>query len=151
MAIDLSQLPVEQQAFLKAHPELLKALENEVPKQVSRFQAREKARASWQKQYEDDPRVKQAMDKADELRRQYDPELMRINDLFLKQAIATRARICPQCGEGDMGNKMNGAPWCVKCNVVLVSKENADKWLKIRPISKFEGLKRDFEDLTGGT
>ena len=27
--------------------------------------------------------------------------------------------ICPKCGESDRGNRMNGKPWCFRCNVAL--------------------------------
>jgi len=28
---------------------------------------------------------------------------------------------CPKCKENDKGNKLNGCPWCIKCNIPLES------------------------------
>ena len=36
--------------------------------------------------------------------------------------------VCPVCGEGDHGNRMNGKAWCVKCNVPLITVEKAEEW-----------------------
>jgi hypothetical protein len=41
--------------------------------------------------------------------------------------------ICPQCGDSDHHNRMNGKPWCMSCNLPLMSKEKAEKWVKPQP------------------
>ena len=39
--------------------------------------------------------------------------------------------VCPQCGETNShGNKMNGKPYCFKCNLQMVRKEKAENWVK---------------------
>lgn len=37
---------------------------------------------------------------------------------------------CPECGDVDHHNRMNGKPWCMKCNCVLVPE--GEKRMKIR-------------------
>jgi altronate dehydratase len=59
-----------------------------------------------------------------------DPALQEINRHFREQTKTTTLLICPICGESDKGNKMNGKPWCFKCNTVLVPKDKLGKWLK---------------------
>jgi len=42
--------------------------------------------------------------------------------------------VCPSCGETNShGNRMNNKPFCFKCNLVMVSKEKAEKWVKTQP------------------
>jgi len=57
--------------------------------------------------------------------------------------------VCPSCGEGNKGNIVNKKPWCIKCNVPLVSKEKIKKWMrgKTRVLTKEEFLKRQFKGL----
>lgn len=38
--------------------------------------------------------------------------------------------VCPVCGGGDDGNRMNGKPWCFECNVPLMTVEKAADWVK---------------------
>jgi endogenous inhibitor of DNA gyrase (YacG/DUF329 family) len=39
--------------------------------------------------------------------------------------------VCPSCGETNShGNTMNGRPLCWKCQLVMISKEKAEKWVK---------------------
>jgi len=35
--------------------------------------------------------------------------------------------ICPKCKGKDMGNRMNGKPWCMICNIALMTTEEAEK------------------------
>lgn len=48
--------------------------------------------------------------------------------------------ICPQCGDPDRRNTMNGRPWCMKCNVELMPKTKVEKWnkkvMKIRLVNR---------------
>jgi len=39
--------------------------------------------------------------------------------------------VCPQCGETDSrGNRMNGKPFCFKCQLVMISREKVKNWIK---------------------
>jgi len=57
--------------------------------------------------------------------------------------------VCPCCGEGDNGNRMNGKPWCIKCNVALASKAKMKKWMttKVKILTKQEFLKKQLKGL----
>jgi cell division protein FtsB len=74
-----------------------------------------------------------------------DPALQEINRRFREQTKTTTSLTCPNCGESDKGNKMNGKPWCFKCNTVLVPKDKVAKWkgqIKVLPKSLKDELKR---------
>ena len=130
------------------------ALLAEAPEQWERFQQnkakRVKGLPKWKRELEDiDGKVADAWANAEELRRQYDPELMRINaNLDRKMDTPVGGLRCPKCGEPDKHNKMNGKPWCIKCNVALESPFQVKKRLpdmKALPKSKrldvtFKGL-----------
>lgn len=159
MTIDLSNLSQEKRAFLKVYPELLENLEKEIPKQVAGFKKREEKRrrgkAKWQHDLEDvDRRVEEARRKADKLRREYmlDPALREINRKFMDKVEAVAGKlICPQCGEGDKGNRMNDKPWCFKCQAVLVPKDKLEKWQKLPKIKVVDkNLKDELKRLNSG-
>ena len=38
--------------------------------------------------------------------------------------------VCPVCGGGDEGNRMNGKPWCMKCNAPLMTVKKMAGWVK---------------------
>jgi len=101
------------------------ALLAEAPKQWTHFQRnktkRLKGLPKWKRELEDiDGKVADAKAHAEELRRRYDPELMRITaNLDRKMGMPVGGLRCPECGEPDRHNKMNGKPWCMKCNVAL--------------------------------
>lgn len=39
--------------------------------------------------------------------------------------------ICPSCGETDShGNRMGNKPFCMKCQLPMISREKAEKWVK---------------------
>jgi formylmethanofuran dehydrogenase subunit E len=105
--------------------ELEAALLAEAPKQWERFQKnrlkRMKGKVKWQREIDEiDSKVADAKAKAEELRRKYDPELMRITaNLDRKMGAPAGGLRCPKCGESDRHNMMNGKPWCMKCNVPL--------------------------------
>lgn len=116
----------------------------EAPKQWERFQKnrtkRLKGLPKWKRELEEiDSKIADARVKAEELRRQYDPELMRINaNLERKLGVAEGLR-CVKCGEPDRGNKMNGKSWCMKCNIALESPSLVKKRfpdVKVLPKSK---------------
>jgi len=141
MPIDLSRLSPEKRAFLKAYPDLLKSLEQTIPLQVQRVQTRklrvEKGKPKWERELDE------AIRKAEELRRRYDPMLMEIERKLMSKAVAVSGLVCPVCGEGDKGNKVNGKPWCLKCNVPLVAKDKVEKW---RRLPKVKVLPKDLRD-----
>jgi hypothetical protein len=144
MPIDISQLSPEKRAFLKANPEFLKSLEEQILRQVAGVQKREekleKGKGKWQRDLEE------AMDRAEKLRREYDPLLREIQDNFERKLEVVKGEdslVCPECGEGDKGNKMNGKPWCFKCNVTLMPKSQVAKWLKL---PKTKTLRSSFKD-----
>jgi formylmethanofuran dehydrogenase subunit E len=134
--------------------ELEAALLAEAPKQFMRYQKnrskRLKGLPKWRRELEEaDNRVTDAKVMADELKRQHDPELMRINSLLeRKMPLSAGGLRCPKCHEGDRGNRMNGKPWCMACNVALESPFLVKKRLpnvKVLPKSKrldvtFRGL-----------
>ena len=159
MTVDISQLSPEKRAFLNVNPELLKSLEQQIPKQIAGVQKREeklrKGKAKWQRDLEDvDRRVREARAKADELRREYDPLLREIQDKLLRKLDVVKGEdslVCPKCGEGNKGNKMDGKLWCFKCNVPFVPKGQVEKWLRL-PKTKVlrRSLKDDFDRLVSG-
>lgn len=57
------------------------------------------------------------------------PHMRQITET-LKRKHSAGGLVCPVCGEGDEGNRMNGKPWCMKCNVPLMTKEKAKSWVK---------------------
>jgi hypothetical protein len=144
VTIDISQLPQEKRAFLKANPEFLKSLEQQIPKQVAAVQKREekleKTKAKWQRDLDE------AKGRAEKLRREHDPLLREIQDKLLRKLDVVKGEdslVCPKCGEGDHGNKVNGKPWCFKCQVPLVPKDVVAKWLKL---PKMKVLRRSLKD-----
>jgi len=144
VTIDISQLSPEKRAFLKVNPELLKSLEQQIPRQVAGVQKREekrkKTRAKWQCDLDE------AVGRAEKLRREYDPLLREIQGKLLRKLDVVKGEdslVCPKCGEGDKGNKMNGKPWCFKCNVTLMPKNQVAKWLEL---PKMKVLRRNFKD-----
>lgn len=45
-------------------------------------------------------------------------ELVRINTIVEKKDVMITS-FCSTCGDVDRGNKLNGKPWCFKCNLPL--------------------------------
>lgn len=97
--------------------ELEAALLAAVPKKFERYQTnrlkREHGKVKWQQE------IGKVTARAEEVRRQYDPELMRIDANLERKVGSAIGFHCPKCGERDMGNRMEGKPWCMKCNVPL--------------------------------
>lgn len=48
----------------------------------------------------------------------------------LRRKHAPSGLICPSCGDRDHGNRMNGKPWCLKCNAPLMTAEKAEMWVE---------------------
>lgn len=158
MTIDTSNLGPEQQEWLKANPEFLKGLEADIPRQLAYAEAsqrkKDKGKAKWQRELESvTRRVDEAKRHAEELQRRYDPELMKINQRFMETTVkGDNELVCPVCMEGDNNNKMNGKPWCIKCNSPLIPKSKVEKWKKlpnVKVVSQDSKMKRSNFDLYG--
>ena len=133
--------------------ELEAALLAEAPKQWKRFQKnklkREKGKAKWQREIDEiDGKVADAKAHVEELRRQYDPELMRINANLGRKYGVSGGLKCPVCGEENHGNVMNGKPWCMKDNVALESPFLVKKHLlDVKVLPKQKRLEQTFRGL----
>lgn len=87
-------------------------------------------------------------EKVEALRRKYDPMLMEITKKLERNVVSTSEFVCPVCGGGDKGNKINGKLWCFKCNSPLVPKNKLAKWKKAAEVKVvLNGLKKDLERL----
>lgn len=118
--------------FLKAHPDLLRSLEREIPREAHRAEnvkdKHNRTKSHWQKQ------LAEATTKSEKLKHKYllDPALREIQHKFMESVEVekgSKSLVCPVCGSGDMGNRMNGKPWCFKCNSPL-SKDKMARQLK---------------------
>lgn len=158
MTLDLSNLTPEKRAFLKAHPDLLKSLETGMVKQAGKVQNRKlkEQRGKSKLQRDLDCKVEKIKDNTAKLRRKYDPHLMRIQSSFISTLDVdrgTKGVVCPVCGRSDEEcghNKMNGKPWCFKCNSPLIPKSKLKKWRKtvvkaLRPSLKDEFKRRGLD------
>jgi hypothetical protein len=129
------------------------ALLAEAPRQWTRFQRnklkREKGKPKWQREIDGiDGKVADAKARAEEVRRQYDPVLMRINELLERKTGSPVGGLrCPICGGPDMNNRMDDKPWCMKCNVPLVSPFLVKKRLLVKALPKTKRLDVTFRRL----
>ena len=80
-------------------------------------------------------KVEEARRHADRIRRE--AELMsnegarEITENLRKLHSTESGVVCPQCGETNShGNRMNGKPFCFRCNLIMISKEKAKNWVK---------------------
>lgn len=83
----------------------------------------------------------------EEMRIMSDPHLREITEAMRARNRVSGGLVCPRCGDIDHGNKMNKKPWCIKCNLPLMSAEKAEKWLKPQPPKKFSRGFNDPEDV----
>ena len=162
MTLDISELNPEKKAFFKVNPELLKGIEKAIPGQVRSVQNRKKkinkGKQKWQRDIENiDNRVADAKRDADNLRRKYmmDPDLREIEQKMMLRIkpLNVSNMVCPNCGEGDHGNKMNKTPWCMKCNIALIDRNSSKtgrRQPKIRFIHKDDSLKKELNRLNPG-
>jgi hypothetical protein len=136
MTIDISQLPREKQAFLKANPELLKSLEDAIPREITRTKLRmEKIKRSHSKLQRE---IDEAVREAELYRQHYNPILLQVEAAYLKRISVSfegGELICPICGESPNSNMYSnkgprGEPWCVKCNSPLIDRKKLAKWVK---------------------
>lgn len=139
-----------------SNAELEAALIAEAPKQWKRFQwnraKKQKGKAKWQREIEEiDGKVADAKARAEMLRRQYDPELMRIEaNLDRKIGTPAGALRCPKCGDPDRQNRVGDKPWCMKCNVALESSSLVKKRLPdVKALPKSKRLDVTFRRLDG--
>jgi hypothetical protein len=73
---------------------------------------------------------------------QYNRALIELNHKVSKPDAVIGALICPQCGDSDRGNTMNGKSWCFKCQVALILKD------KMRSIIKLVSLREELKKVT---
>ena len=66
----------------------------------------------------------------EEMRIMGDPHLREITESLRKRNRVEGGLVCPKCGDTDHGNRMNGKPYCMKCNLPLMSAEKAAEWVK---------------------
>lgn len=186
MTIDISQLSPEKRAFLMVNPELLKSLEQVIPRQVSRVKKRQeklrKGKSKLQCDLEDiTKKEREPRAEAERLRKKFgrlkrkatskdqkemaelkrkmreyefrlDPNLRKLQRKLMERQDVIREDkelVCPKCGEAwnkSEANRMNGKPWCLKCDSPLVPKEQVAKWkemLKIKSVR--DTLKDEFK------
>lgn len=136
--------------FLKVNPELLKSLEQAIPKQAARVQTRQKklskGKSKLQRDLEGiDDKVRDARAKTEQLRRKH---MMHLPEDFRKLhytsmkkdfVIGDKQLVCPNCGRTDAKNKRGKKPWCIYCNLPLIPKNKLERWKKMvrfKPPSK---------------
>jgi hypothetical protein len=89
-----------------------------------------------------DEDVKKMLDKR---REQHDlivnPQAREINENLRRMHSSPNNLVCPECGETQSnGNKMNGKPYCYKCNVPMMHREDLDKYIpKPKKINRYLG------------
>ena len=66
----------------------------------------------------------------EEARIMSDPAIREITENLRRMHSADGGLVCPKCGGTNHGNRMNGKPWCPKCNLPLMSREKAAGWVK---------------------
>jgi len=132
MTIDISNLSQEEQAFLKANPDLLKSIEEAIPKELERTEKRKEKLLKTMSVHQQ--KMAELQDKFD-FRLFLDPTLKDIQQKFDSavptRQVSTEEIMCPVCGSDDKGNKVNGKPWCLKCNVMLLPKHKIKRWKPI--------------------
>jgi len=137
--------PSEKKAL---EAEFLRAAKSEWQKVQVRRKKMEKGRSKAQRE------ISGIESRASELRRRYmvDPTLREIDRKYRERMkIEDFVQLhCPECGDSDKGNRMNGKPWCFKCNVMLVPKGKVSKWFKgtVKVVKK--SLRDDLRRLNPG-
>ena len=56
----------------------------------------------------------------------------RLRRIFEERYSVKTRLVCPQCGDLDHNNTMNGQPWCFRCNVLLVDSDKVRRFARIR-------------------
>jgi len=78
------------------------------------------------------------------------PHMMEINRNLSRKHGMTRSLVCPKCGEGSHNNTMDGKPWCMKCNVPLMTPELAEKWEETKKAKPKSHTFNEPEDVVRG-
>lgn len=73
----------------------------------------------------------------EEARIRSDPHLREITESLHTLHSVDSGVVCPKCHETNShGNKMNNRPYCFRCQLPMMSKEKAEKWVKpVKPKS----------------
>lgn len=58
--------------------------------------------------------------------------------------------LCPKCRGGDVGIRLNGKPWCWRCNGPLVRKGTVKRRVGIKILGKAESLRKESHKLNPG-
>ena len=67
----------------------------------------------------------------EEARIMSDPHLREITEHLRRIHGQKGGLVCPSCGETNShGNRMNNRPYCFRCNLPMISREKAEKWIK---------------------
>ena len=67
----------------------------------------------------------------EEARIMSDPHLREITENLRKLHSVDSGVVCPKCGETNShGNRMGNKPACMKCQLPMMSREKAEKWIK---------------------
>jgi len=82
-------------------------------------------------------RIREAKWVREDMRTRSDPHLREITENLRRAHATGGGLICPGCGDTDHGNRMGKKPWCMKCNLPLMSAEKAAKWVKPQPPKSF--------------
>ena len=155
MTIDISNLNQEKRAFLKAHPDFLKSLEETLQRQARNIHVKrkklEKTRSNHQRQMEE-------LEKKLRCDRILDPALREINEKYTRkfEPLTTASDlICPVCGKGEdemmHGNKgPGGKPWCLRCDAPLFPKRKLERWKKMAKIRVLPKSSKDLKKLYPG-
>ena len=120
-------------------PSLIEELEVAAQSNWVQFQKRKlKAEKSGSKSQ------KKLLAEMERVRRKYidDPALFNVENKFVEKTGS--ALRCPRCGAEDRGNRMNGKPWCFKCN-----KPIDDSSVKGKVLSKRDSFREDLRKLIG--
>ena len=137
---------------MKKNAELEKELLAQAPIEWSRFQVNKtkkiRGKSKFQRTMEDAER------RADEIKRKYkmiSPVLREIEQKYNSRFTPSNASklACPQCKGSDSGNVMNGEPYCFKCNMPLVRKDNRNKKV-FRQLRPAEAKRRHLQSINPG-
>jgi hypothetical protein len=94
-------------------------------------------------------KVAEARKHADRIRREAEflsPPMREITENLRRKHGSGSGLICPRCGETDSrGNRLNGRPWCMKCNLPFVTREKAAKWVEPKKPKPAELTFKHFE------
>lgn len=77
----------------------------------------------------------------------WNPHAREITENLSKLHSVDSGVICPKCHETNShGNRNNGKPYCYRCQLQMMSREKAEKWIKSQQPKKFS---RGFDEPDG--